>query len=88
MIVMRAWRALREFAAQQRELQERMLLLNRPWENVFLHWSGTGDHCELHGTVVPPRGRRLGVTAGGWCGCGGKDSVPGRNSAVTRSGPP
>ena len=77
----RAWQALRAFAAQQRELRERMLLLNRPWESQFLHWSGIGEHAELHGTVAPPRGRRLGVTAGGWCACAASRSgVAGRTA--------
>lgn len=65
----RLWRGLRSFAAEQRELHERMLLLERPWEAQYLHWSGTGEQAELHGTLTPPRGRRLGVTAGGWCAC-------------------
>jgi hypothetical protein len=69
MVVQRIWQALRGFAAEQRELCERMQLLDRPWEAQFLHWSGTGELAELHGTTVPPRGRRLGVTAGGWCAC-------------------
>lgn len=61
-----AWRALREFWATQVELQERLVVLGRPWEQELLHWSGD----ELHGHVAPPSdGRRRGVTTGGWCVC-------------------
>lgn len=60
------WQALREFWAVHVELQERLIVLNRPWEQELLHWSdGT-----LHGCVAPPPdGRRRSVTAGGWCAC-------------------
>jgi hypothetical protein len=58
------WRALRGSWARQVELQERLLLLNRPWEEEFLHWADG----ELHGSVVPPAdGRRRSVTGAGWC---------------------
>ena len=61
-----AWRAVREFWDVQVELQERLILLNRPWEQEMLHWAGG----ELHGRVAPPAdGRRRGVTTGGWCTC-------------------
>lgn len=60
------WRAVREFWAVQVELQERLVLINRPWEQELLHWSGG----ELHGCVAPPDdGRRRSVTPGGWCAC-------------------
>jgi hypothetical protein len=50
------------------ELQERMALLSRPWEEEYLHWSGTGAQRRLHGSVPPPRpDRRYSVTRGGWC---------------------
>ncbi|KAA9150717.1 hypothetical protein FPZ12_040545 [Amycolatopsis acidicola] len=55
---------LREFLATQAELAERQALLNRPWEEEFLHWSRDG---ELHGHLIPPRGRPRGVTRDGWC---------------------
>jgi hypothetical protein len=59
---------LRNFLAEQRELQQRLALLNRPWEEHYLHWAGTGSECRLHGSIVPPAdGRRRSVTAGGWC---------------------
>ena len=70
---MSAWRALRDFFAVQVELHERKALLDRPWEEEFLHWSGG----ELHGTRLPPGGRRHGVTRNGWCPCG-HSVVPGR----------
>jgi hypothetical protein len=58
------WRTLRRFWADQLELQERLLLLNRPWEEEFLHWADG----ELHGSVPPPAdGRRRSVTGRGWC---------------------
>jgi hypothetical protein len=63
--VARAWRAFQEFLAGQRELQERLLLINRPWEEELLHWGPDG---ELHGHLAPPAdGRRRSVTQDGWC---------------------
>jgi hypothetical protein len=59
----RAWRAAREFITVQMELQERMALRNRPWEEEFLHWAGG----ELHGWRVPPPGRQRSTTRSGWC---------------------
>ena len=60
------WRALQDFWAVQVELQERLVVLNRPWEQELLHWSDG----ELHGCIQPPAdGRRRSVTAGGWCAC-------------------
>jgi hypothetical protein len=57
----RAW-------AEQVELQERLALLNRPWEEEFLHWSGEGPDRRLHGSVPPPAvHRRHSVTSRGWC---------------------
>lgn len=35
-----AWQAVRGFWAVQAELQERLVLLDRPWERELLHWSG------------------------------------------------
>jgi hypothetical protein len=57
------WRAVRDFLAVQVELHDRAALALRPWEEDFLHWAGG----ELHGTRVPPPGRRLGTTRDGWC---------------------
>jgi hypothetical protein len=62
---LRAWRGLREFLAVQVELHERAALLDRPWEEEFLHWAGDGR--ELHGRLVPPHGRGRGATRSGWC---------------------
>jgi hypothetical protein len=58
------WKALREAWADQVELHERLILLNRPWEEEFLHWADG----ELHGSLTPPRdGRRRSTTKRGWC---------------------
>jgi hypothetical protein len=62
-LVRRAWGAVREFIAVQMELQERMALRNRPWEEEFLHWAGG----ELHGWRMPPPGRQRSMTRSGWC---------------------
>jgi hypothetical protein len=62
----RMWRSVREFCAVQVELQERLILADRPWEQELLHWADG----ELHGRVAPPDdGRRRSVTADGWCAC-------------------
>jgi hypothetical protein len=59
---------LSAFHAAQAELHERMLLLNRPWEEEIAHWSYDGHHWHLHGHHPPPAdGRRRSVTSGGWC---------------------
>lgn len=72
----RAWRALRRFWSEQVEIQERMVLLNRPWEETYLHWADG----ELHGSVAPPAdGRRRSVTGRGWC--------PGGQLAARAAGP-
>jgi hypothetical protein len=60
-------RTLREVAADARELEERRALLDRPWEEDFLHWVHDGDGWVLHGYLTPPRGRHTSVTTGGWC---------------------
>ena len=60
-----AWRAFQEFLAGQRELQERLVLINRPWEEEFLHWGPDGT---LHGHLTPPAdGRQRSITRSGWC---------------------
>ena len=47
------------------ELEQRRELLDRPWEEDFLHWAADGT---LHGERVPPAGRRrCSTTSGGWC---------------------
>jgi hypothetical protein len=69
-----AWRAIHRFCAAQVEVQERLFLLNRPWERDILHWADG----ELHGRLPPPGdGRRHGVTTGGWCACPRGTSRPG-----------
>ncbi|TVT52790.1 hypothetical protein FNH05_12605 [Amycolatopsis rhizosphaerae] len=60
--------ALREFLATQAELAERQDLLNRPWEEEFLHWAHDGERWHLHGHLAPPAGRpRRSTTRNGWC---------------------
>jgi hypothetical protein len=62
---------LHAFHTAQAELYERMLLLNRPWEEEFAHWSYDGRDWHLHGHIPPPAdGRRRSVTPGGWCPAG------------------
>jgi hypothetical protein len=56
---------LRDFNRAQVELWDRWLLLNRPWEEEWLHWGADGA---LHGSLPPPEGgRRHNVTVSGWC---------------------
>ncbi len=60
-----AWRAFRHFYATQEQMYERLGLLNRPWEEEFLHWSQAGH---LHGHRIPPDdGRRRSTATDGWC---------------------
>lgn len=61
---LRLWRGFREFLAVQVELHERAALLDRPWEEEFLHWA---DGWELHGRLLPPSGLRRSTTRSGWC---------------------
>ena len=46
------------------EWQERLLLLNRPWEEELLHWDRAGT---IHGTLQPPERGGSSVTSTGWC---------------------
>lgn len=68
---MNRWRSLlgrvREFNATQTELHERLIVLNRPWEEEYLHWSWNGHQWQLHGREAPPAGRRRSTTSQGWC---------------------
>lgn len=45
------------------EWQERLLLLNRPWNEQLLHWGADG---QLHGVIAPQPGQRS-TTRSGWC---------------------
>jgi len=45
---------LRQFNAAQVELQERLLLLNRPWKEESLHWALDSHDWQLHGHLPPP----------------------------------
>lgn len=58
---------LRAFNAAQVEAQERLWLLNRPWEEDMLHWVYDGQKWQLHGHLPPSSRRRHSVTPGGWC---------------------
>lgn len=60
----RLWTHLRRFHDEQVEMNQRLWLLNNPWEEDFLHWGADGT---LHGTRAPMPGRRRGVTKSGWC---------------------
>jgi len=74
-----AWRAFQEFLAGQLELQERLTLINRPWEEDFFHWGPDGT---LHGHLAPPAdGRPRSVTRGGWCP--GARQAPGARRACS-----
>ena len=56
------------FTVPEVEQAERQRLLDRPWEEEFLHWAHDGWRWRLHGHLPPPAdGRRLGTTATGWC---------------------
>ena len=59
---------LRQVLADVRELEERRALLDRPWEEDFLHWAGGEQGWQLHGQCIPPARRRTSsVTSRGWC---------------------
>ena len=64
----RAWRRLWDLAIAGIEWQERLLLLNRPWEEELTHWASDGQHWTLHGTHPPPvRTGHHSTTSTGWC---------------------
>jgi hypothetical protein len=73
--------ALQEMWADYREVHERQGLLQRPWEEEFLHWSFDGRRWQLHGHLQPPPGRRRSTTSSGWCP-GARDA---RARGATRS---
>lgn len=54
---------LSAFFTQGIELQERLLLINRPWEEGLLHRSADG---QLHGHTAPHGGQHS-TTDSGWC---------------------
>lgn len=62
-----AWSALARFWAEQKEFSERLSLLDRPWEEHYLHWASEGGEPVLHGDLVPSTRRRMSTTRGGWC---------------------
>ena len=83
----RTRRGLREFLAAQVELYERAALLDRPWEEEFLHWAGDGR--QVHGRIVPPAGRGRSTTSQGWCpGMVHSRGVSPAGSAVAGPTPP
>lgn len=59
-----AYRFLCTLFAEGIEWQERLLLLNRPWEEDLLHWSSGGN---IHGAHPPLDQRQHSVTSTGWC---------------------
>jgi hypothetical protein len=62
------WRAVLRVASRMRELEERRALLDRPWEEDFLHWARDEQGWHLHGHLAPPPRRRTNsVTSRGWC---------------------
>jgi hypothetical protein len=64
----RAAERVRRVFADVRELDERRALLDRPWEEDFLHWARDDQGWQLHGKFVPPARRRTNsVTSQGWC---------------------
>lgn len=64
----RIGRAVRRVADDVRELGERRVLLDRPWEEEFMHWVHDERGWHLHGHLPPPARRRTrSVTARGWC---------------------
>jgi hypothetical protein len=64
-VVARALQALRQFYSGYARIHERQSLLNRPWEEEFLHFARDGS---LHGHLSPPAdGRPRSVTSDGWC---------------------
>jgi hypothetical protein len=60
-----AW--VRQVHAEMRELHERRALVDRPWEEDYLHWVRDGQGWQLHGHLLPPRRRHTSVTSAGWC---------------------
>jgi hypothetical protein len=67
-LLRRLAKRLHRFSSDLRELGERRVLLDRPWEEDFLHWARDGQGCQLHGHLVPsPQRRASSVTSRGWC---------------------
>ena len=61
-------RALVRVVSDLREMDERRALLDRPWEEDFLHWARDERGWHLHGHLTPPPRRRIkSVTSRGWC---------------------
>lgn len=54
---------LRTLFTEGVELQERLLLINRPWEEQLLHRSADGH---VHGHTAPRPGQHS-TTGSGWC---------------------
>ena len=68
--------AVCRIAGDAYEWEQRRMLIDRPWEEDFLHWVREQDAWRLHGHLTPPRGRRRCTTSSGWC--------PGQSRRATR----
>jgi hypothetical protein len=69
--------ALRRSWRDYAEISERRALLNRPWEEEFVHWAFDGQQWHLHGHLIAPGGRARSTTSSGWCP-GLRSTTPGR----------
>lgn len=49
------------------ELEQRRVLIDRPWEEDILHWVREQDGWGLHGHLPPSRARCPCPTSTGWC---------------------
>ncbi|GAA4848790.1 hypothetical protein GCM10023201_46020 [Actinomycetospora corticicola] len=67
MVRVKRWSGLARFWAEQKEMSERLSLLERPWEEQYLHWAFEDGEIVLHGEFMPSRKRRMSTTRGGWC---------------------
>jgi len=56
----------RRIWAEIYEIEQRRALLNRPWEEEFLHWARDEHGWHLHGHLTPGKHTRS-VSSTGWC---------------------
>lgn len=57
---------VRTWWADVRELDQRLALLARPWDEELLHWAAGPQGWELHGSYLPSSARAA-RTDRGWC---------------------